>query len=303
MTNHWEKSGQLFNPENIYSWMVSHASNTVAHHIRDDVFRIYFSTRDAQRRAYIAYVDLNIKAPYPIIAIASKPLLGPGEIGAFDDSGVSLSCTLKLNDEHYFFYVGWNLGVTVPWRNSIGLAQLDVKTGLLKRMSRAPLLDRNDDDPFTVSYPFVLKDESIFRMYYGSNLNWGAEQKDMAHVIKYAESNDGLNWHRKGIISVDFKNESEYAISRPYVIKENNIYKMWYSYRGEAYRIGYAESKDGIHFMRKDEEAGIGVSTDGWDSEMVCYPFLFDHAGERFMLYNGNGYGRTGFGLAKLITL
>jgi hypothetical protein len=299
----WKKLGNIFNTNNNHPWMISHASNTIARHLHDDVFRIYFSTRDIESRSHIAYIDLSIKSPYSTISVASQPLLTPGEIGAFDDSGVSLSCSMQLNEEQYFFYVGWNLGVTVPWRNSIGLAQLDKKTGLLKRMSRAPWLDRSNDDPFTVSYPFVLSDESLFRMYYGSNLRWGANQKDMAHIIKYAESKDGLNWERTGIISVGFKNENEYAISRPFVIKENNIYKMWYSYRGEAYRIGYAESMDGIHFLRKDEEAGIDVSTDGWDSEMICYPSLFDHAGERFMLYNGNGYGRTGFGLAKLITL
>jgi hypothetical protein len=44
------------------------------------------------------------------------------------------------------------------------------------------------------------------------------------------------------------------------------------------------------------------VSEEGWDSEMMCYPYVFDHKGERYMLYNGNGYGKSGFGIAKLIS-
>ena len=84
------------------------------------------------------------------------------------------------------------------------------------------------------------------------------------------------------------------------MVKDADVYRMWYSYRGAAYRIGYAESPDGLRWERRDAEAGIGLSASGWDSEMVAYPVVFDHAGERYMLYNGNGYGRTGIGLAVL---
>jgi len=75
---------------------------------------------------------------------------------------------------------------------------------------------------------------------------------------------------------------------------------MWYSYRGSKYRIGYAESKDGISWIRKDSEVGIDVSSSGWDSDMIEYPHVFDHGGQLYMLYNGNGYGKTGIGLAVL---
>jgi hypothetical protein len=75
---------------------------------------------------------------------------------------------------------------------------------------------------------------------------------------------------------------------------------MWYSYRGDAYKIGYAESCDGKKWERLDAQVGITTSASGWDSEMIEYPFVFDHKGHRYMLYNGNDYGRTGFGLAIL---
>jgi hypothetical protein len=77
---------------------------------------------------------------------------------------------------------------------------------------------------------------------------------------------------------------------------------MWYCYAvgHGGYRIGYAESDDGINWQRKDDKVGIDVSDEGWDSEMVAYPYVFEHDGEKYMLYNGNGYGETGFGYAVL---
>lgn len=296
----WKKLGLVFVTDSNHPWMLSHAANPIAEHLYDDVFRLYFSCRDESSRAHIAYAEVDIRPPFSVLRIAGEPVLAPGEIGTFDDSGVSLSCIKQINGKKYLYYLGWNLGVTVPWRNSIGLAVYDPGTGTFLRHSKAPLLDRNDVDPYSISYPFVLEDEGIYRMWYGSNLRWGKDQKDMAHLIKYAESNDALDWKRDGIIALNFKDKSEYAMSRPCVLKEDGIYKMWYSHRGQSYRIGYAESTNAINWIRKDDEVGIGVSESGWDSEMVEYPFVLDHEGERYMFYNGNSYGKTGIGLARL---
>ncbi len=120
------------------------------------------------------------------------------------------------------------------------------------------------------------------------------------HLIKYAYSKDGFSWIRDGKIAIPFKNENEYALSRPFVLYEDNRFKMWYSFRGKSYRIGYAESKDGQLWERQDHLINLTISSTGWDSESIEYPYIFDHKGSRFMLYNGNGYGKTGFGLAKL---
>src|SRR5712664_933052 len=300
MAMKWNKLGRVFTTDNNHPWMVSHAANPVAEHLYDDVFRLYFSCRDADSRSHIGWAEVVIQLPFRVLRIAAEPLLAPGEIGTFDDSGVSLSCIKQINGRKYLYYLGWNLGVTVPWRNAIGLAIYDPITATFQRYSKAPLLDRNDVDPFSISYPFVLQDAGIYRMWYGSNLRWGKEQKDMAHLIKYAESDDAIHWDRKGIIALNFENESEYALSRPFVFKKDSLYRMWYSYRGESYRIGYAESEDSIKWTRKDRDGGIDVSESGWDSEMIEYPYVFEHKGERYMLYNGNGYGKTGIGIAVL---
>lgn len=299
----WHKLGQVFTPNNHYPWLAGYAANPVAVHQQDSLFRIYFSCRDKANRSHIGFVDVDLEPSPRVLAISDTPILTPGELGAFDDSGTSLACITLIKGQIFLYYIGWNLGVTVPWRNSIGLAIYNPEVGFFERYSPAPIMDRHRVDPYSLSYPFVLEDERLYRMWYGSNLSWGAEVEDMTHLIKYAESTDGVTWYREGHIAIPFKTEDEYAISRPFVLKEAGRYKMWYSYRRrkQTYRIGYAESIDGMQWERMDKQAGLDVSKTGWDADMICYPFIFDYGEKRYLLYNGNGYGKTGFGLAVLI--
>jgi hypothetical protein len=139
-------------------------------------------------------------------------------------------------------------------------------------------------------------------MWYVSGTGWEIKEGRPHHRyhIKYAESADGIHWERKGIVCIDYQSPEEYAFARPCVLRSEGIYKMWYSCRGQSYRIGYAESLDGIEWTRRDNESGIDVSPLGWDSEMVAYPYVFENRGAHYMFYNGNDYGRTGIGLAVL---
>jgi len=296
----WKKLGQVFCPDNNYDWMKTHASNPVVEPLGNGLFRVYFTTRGDKNRSSIGSLELDIQNPFKILNLSQKPLIGPGELGLFDDSGTTTGWLAVQNGRKYFYYLGWNLGVTVPWRNTIGLAICEPGQAHFTKYSKAPILDRSDADPFSLSYPSILIETGLWRMWYGSNLTWGPTEKDMSHVIKYAESTDGIHWTRQGTIALPLKNNGEHALSRPCVIKDNGTYKMWYAFRGASYRIGYAESADGIKWERMDEKAGIEVSSSGWDSETIEYAYVFDHKDERYMLYNGNGYGKTGFGLAVL---
>jgi hypothetical protein len=141
-------------------------------------------------------------------------------------------------------------------------------------------------------------DDGRYRMWYGSNLRWGPEKKDMWHVIKYAESSDAIHWDRTNQVVIDSGHASENAICRPCVIKDSDSYRMWFCSRGDKYRIQHAISDDGIRWQRLGQDKGIDVSPTGWDSDMIEYPAVFDHDGRRFLLYCGNDFGATGFGLA-----
>ncbi len=300
----WSKIGNVFSPNKNYFWMQSHAANPFAVWQFDDIFRIYFTCRDAESKSHIGYVEIDFADNYKIKFIAEAPVLAPGDLGLFDDSGVAMGYYIEIDKIPHIYYLGWNLKVTVPWLNTIGLAKQNSVSKRFEKVSKAPIMDRSNEDPFSISYPSILFENGIYKMWYGSNLNWGKQQHEMNHVIKYAESLDGYNWKRSDNIAVNLCHKGEYALSKPFVIKEKNKYLMWYSYRGnneiETYRIGYAESENGLDWTRKDNEVGIDVSQNGWDSEMICYPYIFDHNDNRYMLYNGNGYGKTGFGLAIL---
>jgi hypothetical protein len=296
----WRKLGQVFTlPEHRPPWMASHASNPVPEVLGGDCFRVYFGCRDRLNRSHIAYVDLSLTPCPKVLDMAAEPVVAPGAVGAFDDSGTSMACLVHAGEHRFLYYVGWNLGVTVPWRNSIGLAISAGPGKPFVKQSRAPILDRSDEDPFSLSYPWVIREQRAWRMWYGSNLSWGARECDMKHAIKYAESEDGIHWRRTGRVILELDN-GEYALSRPCVRRIGSEYEMWFCHRGAAYRIGFAESPDGCSWTRCPDGAGIDVSAEGWDSQMLCYPCVFDYASRTYMLYNGNDYGRHGFGLAVL---
>ena len=138
-----------------------------------------------------------------------------------------MACAVRVGRQIRIYYLGWNLRVTVPWLNTIGLAVADNDEAPFAKHSQAPLLDRHNVDPFSISYPSVLREGRRYRMWYGSNLAWGARQEEMHHVIKYAESVDGLSWHRDGRVVVPLEHPNEYALSRPDVHCDGRGYRMW----------------------------------------------------------------------------
>ncbi len=209
---HWRKLGLIFCPQKNQEWMQTHAANAVAEHLDGDLFRIYFSTRDGGNRSSVGWVDVDLRASGRVLRISERPVIGPGRLGTFDDSGTSMAWLLQVESRRYLYYLGWNLGVTVPWRNSIGLAISESPDAEFVKIQEAPIMDRSPVDPFSISYPCVVREGSRWRMWYGSNLAWGTRQEDMAHLIKYAESDNGVTWHRDGTIALPFLSTDEYAM-------------------------------------------------------------------------------------------
>ena len=299
----WKKLGRVYVPSGEKYWMRSHAANTVPIHVSKDIVRIYFNSRDEDNRSYVSWIEVEvIGEEFRVIGECEGPVLSPGGAGYFDESGVSLGCIIEVSGVMNLYYLGWTLGKTVPWYNSIGLATLSKDGTMATRHSKAPIYSRTDEDPITVSYPFLIEEDGRFLVYYGSSKKWGREKNSMDHVLKLAETEDGVNFVPRGIEAIHPTDSTEYAFSRPFVYVDSGIWKMYYSFRGESYRIGYAESEDGVTWKRMDSDSGISVSDveSDWDSEMVCYGYLFFKDGNTYMTYSGNGYGKSGFGLAIL---
>jgi hypothetical protein len=302
----WEKLGRVFEARNQRKWIVSHGSVPTPEHVKDDIFRIYFSPRDDKGRSNVSHITIDLKEPQRLLDICEAPCLEAGPIGAFDDSGAMFSCIVPNGSSRWLFYIGWNVGTVTPWRTAIGLAicDYDAREIVFKRHGVGPLLDRSRWDPYFVTNPFVIVENGLWRMWYLSGIGWqDASPRPLPRYhVCYAEATDGVSWTPTGRVCIPHQHEGEVAIGRPCVLRDAGIYKMWYSYRGDefGYKIGYAESPDGLNWTRMDHLAGMTHSREGWDSEATAYPTVFDHGGRRYMLYCGNGYSKAGFGLAVL---
>lgn len=295
----WRRLGWLYSPDGTKSWARSHAALPTPVHIENDIFRVFFSTRDAENRSHVAWVDVDLGGTPQVLREATEPALVPGVEGTFDDDGISIGCVTKADQDLRLYYMGWNLGGRTPWRNSIGLAQADSPLDAFKRFSPGPILDRSPEDPYTLTYPCVVRRMAKdWWMWYGSNLTPNTADARLRHVIKAARSEDGIRWERNYDTAIGFATSAEYAIVRPTVAKIGDALLMCFASRGNHYQIGAARSEDYKHWTRIDAAMGLAPSSHGWDSEMTCYPALFQHRAQLWLLYNGNGFGRTGFGLA-----
>jgi hypothetical protein len=303
----WKKIGLIFCANKESELMFSGGRAPVVKNLKDDFFDIYFASYDKQLRGNIFKLTININNPLEVLSINLNPLITFGDIGYYDDNGIIPSCLMEYRDKIYLYTIGFSVKNKIIFDAASGLA-ISSDNGETFVKFKGPVLDRGIDDPSFAASPFVIFDEGIFKMWFVSCDKWVKnENGSYKHFynIKYKESTDGISWSQKSKVCIDYKNEYEYAISRPSVIKDGNLYKMWYSYRAQklidTYRIGYAESHNGIDWVRKDElMSHFNVSISGWDSEMVCYPYVFKHLGKLYMLYNGNGYGKSGFGIAVM---
>lgn len=296
----WIKKGLIFAPQGQHEWVTTHAMLPIADRVEGDVYRIYFSGRDKQNRSLIGYVEVDMNEPSRILKLSERPVLGLGSLGAFDDNGVSPTWLVDRNGVKYLYYFGWNKGSSVRAAEVSGLAISRDGGKTFERHSRAPVIDRTDSEPYLILViSCILIEGGVWRMWYDSVDRWQSPELPR-YNIKYATSIDGISWTREGLVSVDYKHPDESRVSRASVLREDGIYKMWYCYAmgSGGYRMGYAESADGIRFERMDDAVGLNISAEGWDSEMVCYPHVFVHNGRKMMLYCGNGYGRSGFGYA-----
>jgi hypothetical protein len=298
----WTKRGLIFEPQGQHDWLATHAALPVADHVEGNIYRVYFSGRDDLNRSRIGFVVIEINDSVKVLDLSANPVLDIGSLGAFDDSGVSPTWILNHAGRKFLYYLGWNKRSLVRFAEVSGLAHADIGGNHFTRYSRAPILERTDREPYQILVvSCVLIENGLWRMWYDSADAW--QNPDLPkYNIKYAESHDGIVWRRDGTVSVDYANDREFCVSRASVIREGGTYRMWFCYAStdRRYRIGYADSEDGLRFTRRDNLAGIDVSEHGWDSEMICYPNVIIHAGQKIMFYNGNSYGLTGFGYATM---
>lgn len=299
----WRKQGLIIEPDKSKWWSQYYAIlPTPEFLVNENLIRIYYASADADRNGRIFFIDVNADNPGETVFQSHQPMLDIGEPGTFDDSGVCPCSIVNLGAEKYLYYVGFQRCEKVPYMLFSGLATGDGNS--FHRLSPAPIIDRTSHSFLSAAAPYVLKEQDIFKMWLWIGKQWLTVngKKYLSANIGYAESSDGLHWNLINDHCIVPALQNEFSLGRPWVIREKNRYRMWYSVRyiDKLYRIGYAESADGLNWTRKDSEVGIDVSDSGWDSEMICYPSVIKVKDRTYMFYNGNRNGETGFGYALL---
>ena len=306
----WIKKGILFEPKSQTPWMKKYGILPTPYYMEEkNVIRIFFGTSAEDNICKITFIDVNADNPSEIIYLHTSPLLSEGEAGLFDEHGLNPSQIVWINHAPYLFYIGYQRLNSLPYLLFCSYAELNLQLDQVVYRKKVPLLDRTDNEPHIRSAITIVKKDDEYLFWYVSAYKWELmntpifqNKKLPNYHIKFGKTKNFESFDIYPEPVIYPINENEFGFGRPWCIFENGIFKMWYSLRRRniTYRIGYAESTDGIHWIRKDMDAGIDVSNYGWDSEMICYPAVLKVKDKTYMFYNGNQNGLTGFGYAVL---
>jgi hypothetical protein len=282
----------------------------------DTFVRIYFSTREKDKTgkylSHISFVDFD-KSLQNVLQVSNNTVIPLGELGCFDEHGIFPINVVRDRDKILAYTTGWNRKVSVSADASIGLAESKDNGQTFQKLGSGPVLTASLYEPFLVCDGFVAIFGNSFHMWYIYGIEWTKntkdEEPDRVYKIAHATSVDGIEWKKEGKRIITDKLDAEECQALPTVIEHNSRYHMFFCYRhatgfrknkDRGYRIGYAYSDDLITWTRDDENVGIECSEGEWDSDMMCYPHIFKCNDKIYLLYNGNEFGRTGFGLAVL---
>lgn len=313
----WQKLGKLFDPTEftLPNRCVEFAQSPQTLVLEDRV-RVYFSTRErdsiGKYLSHVAYAEFSHDMSR-LLGVSTQTVLPLGGLGCFDEHGIFPINVLQDGDRVLAYTTGWNRKVSVSTDAAIGLA-ISHNAGLtFKRHGTGPIMAASLHEPFLVGDAFVQRYGDVFHMWYIFGTRWQQfsenEPFDRVYKIAHATSPDGINWQRDGRQIISDRLNADECQALPTVIQINGVYHMYFCYRqaygfrldsSRGYRLGYARSTDLQNWVRDDSLAGIDVSAEGWDSQMQCYPHLFENDGKIYLLYNGNEFGRHGFGLAVL---
>jgi hypothetical protein len=314
----WQKLGKVFDPEDLpgHAWMRAYAQSPSVV-VDGDRVRVFFSSRpepDARGMfvSRLAYLDLDRENPRRIVRICGESPLPLGARGTFDEFGTSPVSVIRDGSELRAYYAGWTRCESVPINGAIGVAISRDSGESFHRLGDGPIISCSPDEPFMMGSPRIRRFNERWYLWYVSGKRWirTGDRPEPVYKMRSAESPDGLVWtkHHRDLLPNRLGPDECQACGD--VFPAAGAFHMFYSFReatkyksaARGYRMGYARSHDLYAWERLDERVGIAPSPEGWDSEMVNYPHVFELDGVVYMLYQGNGMGRTGFGLARLVS-
>jgi predicted GH43/DUF377 family glycosyl hydrolase len=300
----WRKLSLIWGPDGSQPWARHSALQPTSISLDDNTIRVYAALRDGEGVGRVGFVDVAGNDPTRVLRIAERPALNIGRPGAFDENGVVPTAVVARDGKLYLYYAGYMLGHKVRFIAFGGLAVSTDGGDTFERVHEAPITDRTDDELYFRVIHCLLKEDGVWRAWYGGGSRYISHDGQTLPVydIRYMESPDGFTWPDHGRVVLTFEGEAEHRVGRPCVVKSGELYRMFYgaATKESNYRLAYAESHDGLRWTRKDKELGIEPTPGSWDSDMAAYPNFLRHGDQTYLFYNGNDYGRQGFGCAIL---
>lgn len=314
----WIKHGKIFDPsEHILPNECYQFAQAPQILIFDDFVRIFFSTRSIDTNgkylSHIAFVEMR-KNFSEVLRVSDQTVIALGGLGCFDEHGIFPMNVVRHQNLIYGYSCGWNRRKSVSVDTAIGMV-ISRDNGLtFDRIGTGPVMAASLHEPHLVGDGFVMIIDGTFHMWYIFGISWKKYSPNTApdriYKIAHATSKDGIKWVKeeaKQIISDRLGPDESQAL--PTVVKIGHRYHMFFCYRqsfdfrktkGRGYRLGHAWSQDLSTWIREDESPHFVGTPGTWDSDMQCYPHVFELDGKIYLLYNGNDFGRHGFGLAEL---
>lgn len=299
----WKKHGLIFRVEGQSPWRHHSALQPTPLLLNEGTIRVFAGFRDEKGASRIGFVDLDATNPGKVLTVSQQPLLDIGAPGMFDEDGVVPCAIVRRDDKLLLYYAGYQLGRNIKFSVFGGLAISKDGGETFSRYQRVPITDRTEREPYFRVIHSLLRENGVWKVWYGAGDRFSFhDKKQFPHYdIRYTESLDGISIGETFTIAVPASG-NEYRVGRPFVVSTGGLYQMFFCAGTEetGYRLAYAESTDGQAWIRDDEKLGITVSESGWDSTMQAYPSVIRVVDRTYLFYNGNDYGRDGFGLAEL---
>lgn len=314
----WKKLGKIFDPtqhqltNNCFEFAQSPQAL-----VFDNFVRIYFSTRETDIKngkylSHISYIEMD-KEFKKILFVSNKQVIALGGLGTFDEHGIFPINVLRDKDKIIAYTCGWNRRVSTSVETSVGYAISNDNGESFQKIGNGPILTASPNEPFLVGDAFVSIINNTYHMWYIFGTKWidnNFEESARVYKIGCATSLNGIDWIKNegNQIIPDKLNQNE-CQALPSVLFANNTFHMVFCYRealgfrkdkDKGYKLGYAFSKDNVKWTRDDEALGLTFENENWDSDMQCYPHIFTCNNKTYLLYNGNEFGKHGFGIAVL---
>lgn len=301
----WQRLGRIFVATGERPWMCSHASVPTAMLLTPSCIRVFLAFRDATQRGRIGYVDVSAEDPTRILNVSATPCLDLGARGRFDEDGVTPLSLIVDGDRLLLFYAGWQRIESVRFALFTGLAVSHDSGLTFRRVADTPVLDRTHGEAACRTGAVVVRSRHEWLCYYLSGNDYISVHNKIVsrYALHLLRSGTPTSWPGPGKRVITPNAPVEVGCGRPCVLYEDGRWKMWLSVRtaDHGYHIVYADSDDGEAWRRQDDVFHLTGEAGDWESREVGFASIVDTATGRYLFYNGNDYGLTGFGVARLM--